>query len=130
MLAQTLRAAIASGAVADCWLNALSDPKVGPVLSVMHGAPERRWTIDTLASSAGMSRTAFATHFRRMVGSAPLEYLHRWRMVIAMTVLKDSDEPLVSIAERIGHLSDTAFSVAFKRTTGINPRRYRIEQRG
>ncbi|VBB16685.1 AraC family transcriptional regulator [Burkholderia stabilis] len=130
VLVQTLRAYIASGARADGWLSALSDPKVGAALSVMHGSPERRWTIATLASSVGMSRTAFATRFRRMVGSAPLEYLQQWRMAIAKTALKDSDEPLVSIAERIGYLSDTAFSIAFKRTTGISPGRYRIEQRG
>ncbi|TKC86348.1 AraC family transcriptional regulator [Trinickia terrae] len=129
VLVQALRAYISSGELADGWLKALSDARVGSALSMMHGSPERRWTIEALASNVGMSRTAFASRFRRMVGSAPLEYLQQWRMAIAMTALKSSDEPLVSIAERIGYLSDTAFSIAFKRATGISPGRYRVERR-
>ncbi|SMG23054.1 AraC family transcriptional regulator [Paraburkholderia susongensis] len=129
VLVQALRAYIGSGEPANGWLKALSDARVGAALSMMHGSPGQRWTIESLASNVGMSRTAFASRFRRLVGSAPLEYLHQWRMAMAMTALKDSDEPLVSIAERIGYLSDTAFSIAFKRTAGISPGRYRVEQR-
>jgi AraC-like DNA-binding protein len=76
-----------------------------------------------------MSRTAFATRFRELVGSAPLEYLHRWRMAVARTALRQSDEPLAQIAERIGYLSDTAFSIAFKRSQGKSPGRFRSEAR-
>ncbi|QBQ98887.1 AraC family transcriptional regulator [Paraburkholderia pallida] len=129
VLVQALRAYMAGGEHAGGWLRALSDARVGSALSMMHGSPEQRWTIESLASGVGMSRTAFASRFRTMVGSAPLAYLHRWRMAIAMTALKDSEEPLVSIAERVGYLSDTAFSIAFKRATGISPGRYRMEQR-
>ncbi|WP_179405069.1 AraC family transcriptional regulator [Burkholderia guangdongensis] len=129
VLVQALRAYIAGGELVDGWLSALSDVRIGAALSMMHGAPEQRWTIESLASSVGMSRTAFASRFRRMVGSAPLEYLYQWRMTIATTALKESDEPLISIAERIGYLSDTAFSIAFKRATGVSPGRYRMERR-
>jgi AraC-like DNA-binding protein len=40
-----------------------------------------------------------------------------------------SEEPLVHIAERVGYLSDTAFSIAFKRSTGLSPGRYRTTKR-
>ncbi|MFD1554219.1 AraC family transcriptional regulator [Paraburkholderia silviterrae] len=129
VLVQALRAYMAGGEHAGGWLKALSDARVGSALSMMHGSPDQRWTIESLASGVGMSRTAFASRFRSMVGSAPLAYLHRWRMAIAMTALKDSEESLMSIAVRIGYLSDTAFSIAFKRATGISPGRYRMEQR-
>lgn len=129
VLVQALRAYLASEPQAGGWLTALSDGRVGTALSLMHSAPERRWTLETLASEAGMSRTAFATRFKLLVGSAPLEYLHQWRIALAMTALKHSDEPLVAIAEHIGYLSDTAFSIAFKRTVGTSPGRYRTEQR-
>jgi AraC-like DNA-binding protein len=76
-----------------------------------------------------MSRTAFAQRFRERVGSAPLEYLHAWRMSIAKAALLASEEPLVHIAERVGYLSDTAFSIAFKRSTGLSPGRYRTTKR-
>lgn len=58
-----------------------------------------------------------------------LDYLNRWRMTIARTALRHSEEPLVDIASRIGYLSDTAFSIAFKRWTGQSPGRFRVEHR-
>ena len=48
---------------------------------------------------------------------------------IARTALRHSEEPLVNIAARIGYLSDTAFSIAFKRWSGQSPGRYRAEGR-
>jgi AraC-like DNA-binding protein len=129
VLVQALRAHLASEPQAGGWLTALSDSRIGMALSTMHGRPEQRWTVETLASEVGMSRTAFATRFKLLVGSAPLEYMHQWRIALAMTALKHSDEPLIAIAERIGYLSDTAFSIAFKRSIGVSPGRYRQEQR-
>ncbi|RDK02655.1 helix-turn-helix transcriptional regulator [Paraburkholderia lacunae] len=76
-----------------------------------------------------MPLLALATGFRRSVGRAPLEYLNQWRMTIARTALRHSEERLVDIAARIGYLSDTAFSIAFKRWTGQSPGRYRADGR-
>jgi AraC-like DNA-binding protein len=129
VLVHALRAYLASTEQPEGWLGALSDAKIGAALSMMHAKPGERWTVDSLASAVGMSRTAFAARFRRSVGSAPLEYLNQWRMTIARTALRHSEEPLVDIAARIGYLSDTAFSIAFKRWTGHSPGRYRAEGR-
>ena len=76
-----------------------------------------------------MSRTAFPTRFRDRVGEAPLEYLNHWRMTLARTALRESDAPMADLAARIGYLSDTAFSIAFKRSAGISPGRYRAQGR-
>lgn len=107
------------------WLGALSHPKIGKALSLMHGQPQKRWTVERLATEIGMSRTAFANQFRRRVGSAPLAYLNHLRMTVARIALRDSDTSLAVIADRVGYLSDTAFSIAFKRATGISPGRFR-----
>jgi AraC-like DNA-binding protein len=56
---------------------------------------------------------------------APLEYLTRWRMMIARNALKRDDANLATIANAIGYESDTAFSLAFKRMFGTSPGRYR-----
>jgi AraC-like DNA-binding protein len=129
VLVHALRAYLASTRQPEGWLGALSDVKIGAALSMMHAKPGERWTVEHLANSVGMSRTAFAARFRRAVGRAPLEYLNQWRMTIARTALRHSEEPLVDIAARIGYLSDTAFSIAFKRWTGQSPGRYRSEGR-
>jgi AraC-like DNA-binding protein len=129
VLVHALRAYLASTEQPEGWLGALSDAKIGAALSMMHAKPGERWTVESLASAVGMSRTAFAARFRRSVGRTPLEYLNQWRMTIARTALRHSEEPLVNIAARIGYLSDTAFSIAFKRWTGQSPGRYRAEGR-
>jgi AraC-like DNA-binding protein len=129
VLVQALRAHAASGQLTDGWLKALADARVGTALSCMHGEPAARWTVESLATKVGMSRTAFANRFRQLVGTAPLEYLQQWRLAIATSALKNSEEPLISIAERIGYQSDTAFSIAFKRAIGISPGRYRVAHR-
>ncbi len=50
------------------WLKALSDPEIGnSALSLIHEKPEAPWTVATLASAVGMSRTSFATKFTSIV---------------------------------------------------------------
>lgn len=129
VLVHVLRAYLRVNRTDTGWLGALSDPKIGSALALMHGCPRERWTLERLAIEVGMSRTAFAGHFRRRVGSAPLEYLNRWRMTLARTALRHSDASLAEIADDIGYLSDTAFSIAFKRAIGVSPGRFRQQSR-
>jgi AraC-like DNA-binding protein len=107
------------------WLAALSDARIGKALSAMHAEPGKRWTLESLATHVAMSRTAFANRFRSLVGQPPLEYLQQWRMGLARTALRNTDTPLSKLAADIGYLSETAFSLAFKRSTGISPGRFR-----
>jgi AraC-like DNA-binding protein len=74
-----------------------------------------------------MSRTTFAERFKSLAGSAPLEYLTRWRMTIARNALRRDDSNLAAIAETIGYESETAFSSAFKRMFGCSPGFYRTQ---
>ncbi|WP_304308465.1 AraC family transcriptional regulator [Pseudacidovorax intermedius] len=128
-LVHILRAWLATASQPAGWLGALSDPKINKALSAMHAQPGRRWTLDMLAGQAAMSRTAFAARFRRLVGQPPLEYLLDWRMTLARAALRQSSAPLSELAERLGYLSDTAFSIAFKRSTGVSPGRFRSRVR-
>ena len=65
------------------WLFALSDQRVGAAIKAIHRKPSRRWTVETLATEAGMSRASFAAQFRQLVGESPIEYLTHWRMLLA-----------------------------------------------
>jgi AraC-like DNA-binding protein len=124
-LIHVLRTFIATQRQPRGWLAALEHPKIGNALTLMHDRPAEKWTLESLARAIGMSRTAFAATFRRLVGSPPLEYLYEWRMSMARTALRHTSEPLSELAMRLGYLSDTAFSIAFKRSTGKSPGRFR-----
>jgi len=105
------------------WLFALSDKHMGAAIAAIHREPARRWTVAALADAVGMSRSAFAARFRQLVGEGPIEYLTRWRMLLAGRGL-ESGEPIGAIARALGYESESAFSTAFKRVMGDSPRRH------
>jgi AraC-like DNA-binding protein len=129
VLVHALRAYLGASQPPEGWLGAIADPRVGAALAALHEDPAQRWTVERLARTAGMSRTAFALRFKQLAGATPLDYLARWRMTLARRALRHSDEAIAGIAERVGYLSDTAFSSAFKRATGQSPARFRAESR-
>lgn len=110
------------------WLFALADRQMGAALSAMHAQPAQRWTLEALAQRAGMSRSAFALKFKTMVGASAMEYLTRWRMLLAGDKLRHSGAPISVIAPSLGYESESAFSTAFKRVMGSSPREYARQQ--
>jgi AraC-like DNA-binding protein len=129
VLVQALRVHLANAPQPEGWLGAMADARIGEALSRMHGDIAQPWTVEQLAHSAGMSRTAFAVRFKALTGSTPLDYLGGWRMTVARNALRHSDEGIARIAERIGYQSETAFSAAFKREIGESPGRFRTRTR-
>jgi AraC-like DNA-binding protein len=107
------------------WLGAMRDPRIGAALAHMHAEPERAWTIESMARTVGMSRSAFASRFAALVGEAPLHHLARWRMQLAAMLLRDGLLRAQEVAERVGYESEAAFSRTFKRYTGQAPRAFR-----
>lgn len=112
------------------WLGALAEPQIGAALSLVHQRPEQSWTVASLAQRVGMSRSAFASRFTRLVGEPPLHYVTRWRMQKAAGLLREGRATLAEIAEQVGYESETAFSKAFKRAVGSSPGAYRRAARG
>jgi transcriptional regulator GlxA family with amidase domain len=110
-------------------LYGLRDPDIAAALAGMHGHPERPWSVEDLAELAKMSRAAFARRFTALVGEPPLAYLTRWRMELAARHLRESNDLVAHIAERVGYRSEYAFSRAFSRAFDEPPGRYRRAHR-
>lgn len=104
------------------WLFALADRQMGAAISAIHADPAFGWTVQRLAEHVGMSRSTFALKFKEKVGLAPMEYLTRWRMMLAGSRL--AEEPVSDVALSLGYESESAFSTAFKRVMGCTPRHY------
>ena len=86
MLIQALRLHLADVASAGRgWLSALADKHMSLAIASMHNDPGYPWTLQSLAERVGMSRSVFALRFRETVGATPMEYLTRWRMLLAAT---------------------------------------------
>jgi AraC-like DNA-binding protein len=125
VLVQALRLYLAEGASGGVgWLFALADPQMSAAIGALHREPARRWTLQALAERCGMSRSSFAQKFKATVGVSPMDYLTRWRMLLAGDRLENSSEPVSAIALSLGYESESAFSTAFKRVMAAPPRRY------
>ena len=129
MLVNALRLHLAEGPRGGVgWLFALADVQMRTAIGCMHDDPAHRWTLQELAGHAGMSRSVFAQRFKETVGKSPMEYLTRWRMLLAGDKMTSSDEPISGIAMSLGYESESAFSKAFRRVMGCAPRQYRRGQ--
>jgi len=128
LFVQAMRSRIGSSSSTDqpSWLHALDDPQIGEAIQLMHAEPERQWTVDDLARSVSMSRSAFADRFRKMTGETPLEHLTQWRMVKAGSMMRAIPPmKLAEIAAATGYESESSFGKAFRRVMGVSPGNYR-----
>jgi AraC-like DNA-binding protein len=107
------------------WLAGVGDRIVGAALNALHQNPAQAWTLEDLARAAGTSRSVLAERFQQLVGSAPMQYLTQWRMLLAANLLCGSNAPLALIAQDVGYQTDTAFSRAFRREFGAPPAAWR-----
>ena len=107
------------------WTAAAGDAHVSHALALVHREPARDWTIASLGSAVGLSRSSFAARFHAVMGQPPLAYLTTWRMHRARAYLRDPANSIAQIAERVGYASAAAFTAAFKRETGTAPGAWR-----
>jgi AraC-like DNA-binding protein len=110
------------------WLAGLRDPAIGHALALLHSHPRRDWDVQALAASCAFSRSKFLASFTRLVGSSPMKYLARWRMILAARDLGDGGGGVKQVAERYRYGSEAAFTKAFRKTFGTPPAAFRRGQ--
>ncbi|QRK04373.1 AraC family transcriptional regulator [Archangium violaceum] len=128
LLVQVLRMRAGTAGLEGAGLQALADPAIGAALGLIHGRLAEPWTVERLAAAVGLSRSGFAARFHALVGEPPLQYLAGWRMAKAAQWLRESNDSIPQIAERVGYASEVAFHKAFKRWHGVGPGAYRRAQ--
>ncbi len=122
LVIEAMRSWVARGSgVAPGWLAGLEDRRIGRALARVHADPGRSWTLAGLAREAALSRSAFASRFTAVVGEPAMQYVLRWKMLVAMRWLREGDVTVEQIADRLGYHSAAAFSRAFKRAVGASP---------
>ena len=107
------------------WLAAISDNHLGRAIQAMYSGIRKNWSVESLAREARMSRSAFASRFKRVLGQSPLAYLTRWRLHKAGAMIRSSNTSLVEVAAAVGYESEGSLSRAFKRELGVSPNGYR-----
>jgi AraC-like DNA-binding protein len=121
VLIRILRRLLQTGRADVGLLAGLAHPQLARALVAVHEKPAQAWTLEGLATTAGLSRSAFADLFRRTVGCTPGDYVARWRVGLAQDHLRRG-RPLKWIAGQVGYGSEAALSRAFKSHCGHSPR--------
>lgn len=121
LLVQVIRAHFVQEKRSLGFMAGLFDSRLARAFQLIHAKFEHRLTLDDLASAAGMSRSAFALHFKTVVGTAPISYLALWRMCIAHDLLQTDGMTVSQAAIKVGYDSEIAFGRAFKRHFDRSP---------
>jgi AraC-like DNA-binding protein len=124
-LVYLLRQYCESGNCQVPWLSALEDPQLSAVLEQMIDDPGRHFTLELLADSAGMSRSAFAQRFKTAFGRSAMDFLKELRLQRAAQLLQSSRRPIKSIAAQVGFESRSHFSRSFTDFFGVAPAEFR-----
>jgi len=124
-LVYVLRRYCESGSCQVSWLSALEDPQLSHTLEQMIDEPGRRFTLELLADSAGMSRSAFAQRFKAAFGRSAMDFLKELRLQRAAHLLRTTRRPIKSIADQVGFESRSHFSRSFTDFFGTSPADFR-----
>lgn len=111
------------GGMPEGLLAGLAEPRLARALVAVHEAPGDAWSLERMAQSAGMSRSAFAVLFKQKVGQTPADYLATWRLAIAQSELRGG-QSLKAIAAQLGYANASALSRLFVQKTGVSPREW------
>lgn len=123
LVIQLLRHAMAERLVDAGVMAGLADARLARAISAVHAEPARGWTLEAMASAAGMSRARFAAHFAYTVGAPPGEYLTGWRLGLARRLLRRG-LPVKQVAAEVGYASPGAFGRVFLQRVGSTPREW------
>lgn len=102
-----------------------SEGKLIEALGIYLNTPDRRWDLNKLAKTAGMSRTRFIEEFKALTGWTPGRLISRLRFAEARRRMLAENLSVESAGEIAGYSSSAAFVRAFQREFGETPARWR-----
>ena len=83
-----------------------------------------------LAAVARLSEDHFLRAFKAAVGQTPHQYVLDCRIARAQELLARGAQPMAVVARRVGFVSASHFSAAFRRRVGVAPRTWRAQRCG
>jgi len=95
------------------------------VLRVIHERYHEDLTLEQFAAKCNMSTGHFSRNFKEVVGEKYIEYLTKYRLNAAKTLLLETDKKIEDISEAVGYMGRNSFINIFKKYEGVTPGKYR-----
>lgn len=102
---------------------------VRKAMAYIHSHYDHPLTRQDIARYVGMSEDYLTHCFRQELGTTPVDYLNRYRVLQARRLLLESDKSITNIALEVGFSSSSYFSRVFRKETGHSPEEYRRQGR-
>ncbi len=103
-------------------------PRLLPLLHHLEREQCLSMTLDQAASFCGLSRYYFSRMFKQAFAQTFKEYLLRLRIASAASLLRGSELTIAQIAYRCEFTDSAYFCAKFRKSMGISPRKFRLEQ--
>lgn len=110
------------------WVGQLAtfrDPRISRAFAAMTTRPGADHTVESLASTACLSRSGFMARFCEVFGRSPMSVLRDLRMRQAALQLRTTSTPIGLIGKAVGYTNNGGFIRAFRRAYDVEPREYR-----
>jgi AraC-like DNA-binding protein len=121
--------------LADNYLNDAITAKADTTLKKLYVVKEvieqdlsKNYSLKELALLAGMNEFELKKEFKRVFKTTVNKYVKSKKMKHADLLLKNTQETVYEIAEKIGYKNATHFSAAFKKYYGVTPKNVRNKQ--
>ena len=86
-------------------------------------------TVEDMANRCNLDRSYFGKVFKDMTGQSPQDFLIRYRMSKATTLLTSTSLSIGDISVQVGYPNQLHFSRAFRNIYGMSPRQYRQQNK-
>jgi AraC family transcriptional activator of mtrCDE len=104
----------------------LADRQITRAFADMVARPGAPHTVESLAHSASLSRSAFMARFSEVFGRPPMAILRDLRMRQAALDLTTTSTPVDVVAYNAGYESRSSFVRAFRKAYNLDPSEYRL----
>ena len=105
------------------------DARLARAVADILARPAAPHTLESLADTAGMSRSAFAARFADQYGATPFRFVQSVRLRTAARLLETTRLPVKSVASAAGYASRSHLSRSFRAAFGVDPSGYRADPR-
>jgi len=93
---------------------------ISPALDYIHYNYMHHFSVDVLADLCHLSMTHFRRVFHSIMGTSPLEYLNKFRINKACSLLRSTEHTILSISEQVGFCSVSSFNRNFTNTMSMS----------
>lgn len=104
---------------------AIDDADIASAVRFIRENAFRGINVGDVLNEVPLTRRAFESRFRKILGRTPHEEITRVKMQRVRQLLSETDLSLSAIARRTGFQHDEYLSVAFKKAVGVSPRQFR-----